>query len=108
MSGLSQLAETIIGSEIVSLGNAIAVRVNRGEKIYNFTIGDFDPQIFPIPQGLEDAIVNAYNNKKTNYPPGDGVLELRKAVGTFIKDLEGIDYSPEEILIASGGRTLLY
>ena len=45
---LSQLAETLIGSEIVKLGNAISERVRNGEKIYNFTIGDFDPNIFPI------------------------------------------------------------
>lgn len=108
MSQLSQLAETLIGSEIVRLGNEIAVRVNRGEKIYNYTIGDFDPQIFPIPQELEGAIVDAYRNKLTNYPPGDGVLELRQAVAAFIKDREGIDYAANEIQIAAGGRPLIY
>ncbi len=108
MSQLSQLAETLIGSEIVRLGNEIAVRVNRGEKIYNYTIGDFNPQIFSIPQELEDAIVDAYRKKLTNYPPGDGVLELRQAVAAFIKDREGIDYAANEIQIAAGGRPLIY
>lgn len=108
MSQLSQLAETLIGSEIVRLGNEIAVRVNRGEKIYNYTIGDFDPHIFPIPQELEDGIVNAYREKYTNYPPGDGLLELREAVASFIQDKEGISYAPNEVLIASGGRPLIY
>ncbi|HEY1033182.1 MAG TPA: aminotransferase class I/II-fold pyridoxal phosphate-dependent enzyme [Flavipsychrobacter sp.] len=108
MSQLSQLAETLIGSEIVRLGNEIAVRVNRGEKIYNYTIGDFDPQIFPIPQELEDAIIDAYRNKLTNYPPGDGLLELRQAVASFIKDREGIEYAANEVLIAGGGRPLIY
>lgn len=108
MSQLSQLAETLIGSEIVRLGNEIAVRVSRGEKIYNYTIGDFDPEIFPIPQELEDAIVDAYRNKLTNYPPGDGILALRQAVAAFIKDKEGIEYAANEVLIAAGGRPLIY
>lgn len=108
MSQLSQLAETLIGSEIVRLGNEIAVRVSRGEKIYNYTIGDFDPQIFPIPQELEDYIIEAYRNKLTNYPPGDGMLVLRQAVATFIKDWEGISYENNEVLIAAGGRPLIY
>lgn len=108
MSQLSQLAETLIGSEIVRLGNEIALRVNRGEKIYNYTIGDFDPQIFPIPQKLEQLIVDAYSNKFTNYPPGDGLLELRQAVASFIKDREGIEYAANEVLIAGGGRPLIY
>lgn len=108
MSQLSQLAETLIGSEIVRLGNEIAVRVSRGEKIYNYTIGDFDPQIFPIPQELEDYIIEAYRNKLTNYPPGDGMLVLRQAVATFIKEWEGISYENNEVLIAAGGRPLIY
>ncbi len=108
MSQLSQLAETLIGSEIVRLGNEIAIRVNRGEKIYNYTIGDFDPQIFPIPQELEDAIIQAYRDKRTNYPAGDGILELRQAVASFIKDREGIAYAANEVQIAAGGRPLIY
>jgi len=108
MTTLSNLAETLIGSEIVRLGNEINVRISKGEKIYNYTIGDFDPEIFPIPKQLEDAIVKAYRDRYTNYPPGDGLLELRNAVAHFIKRMEGLDYAPHEIQIASGGRPLIY
>ena len=108
MAKLSKLAENQTGSEIVKLGNAISERIKNGEKIYNYTIGDFDPSIFPIPQEFEDFIVQEYRQKSTSYPPADGVAELRKAVATFIKEWEGIDYAPNEIQIASGGRPLLY
>ncbi len=104
---LSQLAETLIGSEIVKLGNAISERIRQGEKIYNFTIGDFDPSIFPIPQQLEEEIIEAYRKNYTNYPPADGIPELRNAVAGFLKDWEGIDYANNEILIAAGGRPLI-
>ena len=105
---LSHIAETLIGSEIVKLGNAINVRIANGEKIYNYTIGDFDPKIFPIPQELEDLIIESYQQKNTNYPAGDGVLELRQSVSSFIKQWEGLDYSTSEIQIACGGRPLIY
>jgi aspartate aminotransferase len=105
---LSNLAETLIGSEIVKLGNAISERIRQGEKIYNFTIGDFDPNIFPIPKELEDGIIEAYKSHYTNYPPADGIPELRNAVSSFLKEWEGIDYSNNEILIAAGGRPLIY
>lgn len=108
MSKLSNLAETLIGSEIVRLGNAINERIRQGEKIYNYTIGDFDPSIFPIPQRLEELIIESYQKHYTNYPPADGVQELRKAVSGFIAGREGIDYGMDEILIASGGRPLIY
>jgi aspartate aminotransferase len=105
---LSQLAETLIGSEIVRLGNEINDRIRNGERIFNFTIGDFNPNIFPIPKELENEIIEAYKSHFTNYPPADGILELRNAVSSFIKDEEGIEYAPNEILIASGGRPLIY
>src|SRR4030095_1191176 len=105
---LSHLSHTLIGSEIVKLGGEIRERIRKGEKIYNFTVGDFDPHIFPIPKELEDAIVEAYRNKFTNYPPGEGSLELREAVSNFAKKYQGLEYSTDEILIASGGRPLIY
>lgn len=108
MEKLSKLAESMVGSEIVRLGNEINDRKRKGENIYNFTIGDFDPQIFPIPERFEQLIIESYKNHYTNYPPADGILELRKSVAAFIKEWEGLEYSESEILIASGGRPLIY
>lgn len=108
MSRLSQLAETLIGSEIVKLGNAISERIKKGEKIYNYTIGDFDPSVFPIPAELEQLIIEAYQQKHTNYPPAEGIAELREGISKFIKTREGLNYSTDEILIAAGGRPLIY
>jgi aspartate aminotransferase len=105
---LSHLASTLIGSEIVKLGNAINERIRNGEKIYNFTIGDFDPHIFPIPAELEALIIESYQQKNTSYPAAEGVLDLRKSVSQFIFDWEGLEYAPSEIQIASGGRPLIY
>ena len=105
---LSQLAETLIGSEIVRLNGEIKEKMKTGDKIFNYTIGDFDPQIFPIPHDLEEEIVFAYRQHRTNYPAGEGELDLRKAVSRFIAEREGIEYGPDEILIASGGRPLIY
>ena len=105
---LSYLSETLIGSEIVKLGGEIREKIRQGERIYNFTVGDFDPAIFPIPKELEDAIVEAYRKHFTNYPAAEGNLDLREAIHSFIKDEEGLDYGPTEILVASGGRPLIY
>jgi aspartate aminotransferase len=108
MNNLSQLAESLVGSEIVKLGNAISDRIRKGEKIYNYTIGDFDPAIFPIPALLKQYIQEAYDAGYTNYPPGDGVPELKAAVAGFVKDYQGMEYGMDEVLIASGGRPLIY
>lgn len=105
---LSQLAETLIGSEIVKLGNEIKEKIKQGNKIYNYTIGDFDSSIFPIPAELQAEIISAFNQHYTTYPPADGIAELREAVAKFLLDEGGLDYKSNEILIAAGGRPLIY
>ncbi|HKO81699.1 MAG TPA: aminotransferase class I/II-fold pyridoxal phosphate-dependent enzyme [Chitinophagaceae bacterium] len=105
---LSHLSETLIGSEIVKLGGEIREKIRQGERIYNFTVGDFDPSIFPIPKELEDAIIEAYRKHFTNYPAAEGNLDLREAIVSFTKNMEGLDYGISEVLVASGGRPLIY
>ena len=105
---LSNLAETLIGSEIIKLGGEIKERIRRGERIYNYTIGDFDPLIFPIPKELEDGIIEAYRQHFTNYPAAEGNLDLRESIALFLKDYQNLNYDLDEILVASGGRPLIY
>jgi len=105
---LSYLSETLIGSEIVKLGGEIREKIRQGARIYNFTVGDFDPSIFPIPQQLEDEIVKAYRNHFTNYPAAEGNLDLREAIVSFMKEWLGLDYSLSEVLVSCGGRPLIY
>jgi aspartate aminotransferase len=105
---LSHLSETLIGSEIVKLGGDIREKIRQGENIYNFTVGDFDPKIFPIPKELEDEIIEAYRQHYTNYPAAEGNLDLRESISVFLKDREGLNYSTNEILVSCGGRPLIY
>jgi len=105
---LSKTAENLIGSEIRKIAGAVNDRIEKGEKIYNLTIGDFSPKVFPIPPEMKEEIIKAYNENLTNYPTGEGMLNLRKSVSEFIKDRGGFDYKPEEILIGSGARPLTY
>ncbi len=105
---VSKLATNIIGSEIIKLAAEVNEKIKAGEKIYNLTIGDFNPQEFPIPDELKEYIIEEYNNNQTNYPPADGVIELRKAVQKLLKHNEGLDYNLDELLIAGGARPLIY
>ena len=105
---LSNLAQTLIGSEIVKLGGIIKDKISKGEQIYNYTIGDFDSSEFPIPALLRKEIKNAYDEGYTTYPLADGETDLRKAVAGFIQNKQGLDLDISEILIAAGGRPLIY
>ncbi|MFH1320004.1 MAG: pyridoxal phosphate-dependent aminotransferase [Bacteroidota bacterium] len=105
---ISEMAESLIGVEIITLANAIKERINKGEKILNLTMGDFDPKIFPIPDELKNEIIAAYNSRQTNYPTANGIVELREAVSSFLYKRGGLEYDRDQILITGGGRPIVY
>ncbi len=105
---VSVLAQTLKGSEIIKIGNEINELKRQGQQIANLTIGDFDPHIYPIPAELQQGIIEAYQDHQTNYPPADGMLDLRKQVATFLAEQHHIEVTPNEVLIASGSRPLIY
>lgn len=105
---LSRLAETIPGSQILTISNAIKNRKSNGEQIYNYTVGDFDPAIFPIPKVLEEEIIDAYRSGFTNYPAAEGNVDLRESISFFNGYFHNLFYKPAEILVGSGGRPLIY
>ncbi len=105
---VSQMAETLIGSEIIKLAGIIKEKIKNGEKIHNLTIGDFDSKIFPIPSELEKAIIDAYASNETNYPEADGLLVLRQSIQNFLKQSLHLEYELDEILVAGGARPLIF
>ena len=105
---VSTIAENIIGSEIIKLAWEVNDKIKKGEKIYNLTIGDFNPKVFPIPAELKQEIISAYQNDETNYPPAEGMPELRSAVSHFLKRLHGFDFQPQNIVISCGSRPIIY
>jgi aspartate aminotransferase len=102
------MAAGLSGSEIIRIGNQVSEQVRQGADICNLTIGDFDPKIFPIPAGLTAGITQAYQAGLTNYPPAAGMNELRQSVSDFLKTRQGLEYGPNDILVAGGSRPLIY
>ncbi len=105
---IGAMARGLVGSEILKIAADIRGLVRGGREICNLTVGDFDPRQFPIPKRLKTAIVAALERGETNYPPSDGVLELRQAVVRFYERELGLRYPVESVLIAGGARPLLY
>lgn len=105
---VSEMAENLVGSEIIKLAGEVKTKISNGEKIYNLTIGDFNPNIFPIPEELKQSIITAYQNNETNYPAANGNPELRKTISRFLHTREGVEYDPDQILISGGARPLIY
>ena len=105
---VSDLAEGLVGSEIIKISGEINALITKGEKITNLTIGDFNPSIYPLPKALLNEIIAAYEEGHTNYPQANGMEVLRVAVSNYISRRQGLDYDKEDVLISGGARPLIY
>ncbi len=105
---VSRNTEALKGSEIIKIAAEINEKIKAGKKIHNLTIGDFNPEIFPIPSKLTDLIKIGYDKKLTNYPASNGILELRNSLSTFYKKYYNIDYTPNEFLVGAGARPMIF
>lgn len=105
---ISSLAENLIGSEIIKIGNEVNELKSQGQEISNLTIGDLNSAIYPIPQELKEGISRAYAQNLTNYPPANGLLSLRNSISNDIEKRWNLKYGSGDILVAGGSRPLIY
>ncbi len=108
MGRVSTMASGLVGSEILKIAADIRELQRSGVEVCNLTVGDFDPAQFPIPALLCDAIRDALAAGQTNYPPANGMPELRTAVQRFYLRGLGLNYPLDSVLIAGGARPVIY
>lgn len=70
----------------------------------DLSIGEPD---FCTPQHICDAATKAMADCFTKYTPVLGYLELRKAISHKLKRDNGLEYSPEEIIVSTGAKQSL-
>ncbi|PRP99009.1 Aspartate aminotransferase [Enhygromyxa salina] len=105
---ISTMAAGLVGSEILKIAGDIRELGRAGVEVCNLTVGDFKPAQFPIPELLAQGIRDALAAGQTNYPPSNGVLELREAVRAFYERELGLGYTTDSVLVAGGGRPCIY
>lgn len=105
---ISTMARGLAGSEILRIAANVRALVAQGQSVCNFTVGDFAPSQFPIPEALRDAAIEAYGAGRTNYPPSEGIPALRKAIVQLYEDRLGLRYPVDTVQITSGARPGLY
>ncbi len=105
---LSTLAQGMVGSEVLRIAGQVRAAIAAGRDILNLTVGDFDSREFPVPAPLIAGIQRALADGHTNYPPSNGIPELRKAVAEFYGRELGLQVPIESVLIAGGARPLIY
>lgn len=107
-ASLSHTALGMAASRILVIAYAVKDRIAAGETVANFTVGDFAPGQFTIPEPLAQGIHQAIDDGHTNYPPADGVLGLRQAIRDHYAEVLGLDYPVSSVVVGSGARPVLF
>lgn len=76
-----------------------------GIDVISFDAGEPD---FATPVHVKDAGHAAIDANFTKYTPIGGTLELRQAVARRLKDDEGLDFAPDQIVIGNGAKEICF
>jgi len=89
------LAVTARAAELKALGHNI-IGLGAGEP-------DFD-----TPDHIKKAAIQAIAEGKTKYTAVEGTLALRKAIVEKFKRENGIDYTPDQVIVSAGDKQVLF
>ena len=76
-----------------------------GRDMIGLSAGEPD---FDTPRNIKDAAIRAIEAGETKYTDVTGTLALRRAVADKFQRDSGIDYRPEEIIVSTGGKQVIF
>jgi aspartate aminotransferase len=63
---------------------------------------------FDTPDYIKEAAIEALKAGKTKYTAAGGIIELRRAIAEKLKKENGLEYSPEQVIVNIGGKHSVY
>jgi aspartate aminotransferase len=73
----------------------------KGFNVIDLSLGEPD---FDTPEHIKDAAKKAIDENYSHYTPVPGYLELREAICKKLKRDNGLDYSPQQIVVSTGAK----
>ncbi len=77
----------------------------KGIDVIGFGAGEPD---FDTPSHIKEAAKRAIDDGFTKYTPPAGIAELREAVAEKLKEENGIEYEPSQVVITDGAKQALF
>lgn len=105
MAFLSDTLARVKPSPTIAVTTKAAELKAEGRDVIGLGAGEPD---FDTPQNIKDAAKAAIDAGKTKYTAVDGIPELKKAICAKFKRDNGLDYSPAQVTVGTGGKQVLY
>ena len=105
MEILSQRILNMAESETLAMTAKARELKARGKDVISLSIGEPD---FNTPEVVKEAAKKAIDDNFTHYPPVPGYADLREAVCEKFRRDNGLEFTPEQIVVSTGAKQSIY
>ncbi|HLP74226.1 MAG TPA: pyridoxal phosphate-dependent aminotransferase [Bacteroidales bacterium] len=101
MEYLSDRIKTMAVSATLAMAQKSRELKAKGLDVISLSLGEPD---FNTPDHIKEAAKKAIDDNYSKYPPVPGYNDLREAISAKFKKENGLNYSPEQIIVSGGGK----
>jgi aspartate aminotransferase len=105
MSFIADRLNRVSPSQTIAISTKARTLKAAGRDIISLSAGEPD---FDTPDHVKQAAIAAIQAGDTKYTDVAGTPALRRAVAAKFKRDSGIDYAPEEVIVSTGGKQVIY
>ena len=104
MNEVSLRIQALSPSQTLAMSQKSAELRSQGIDVINMSVGEPD---FNTPEHIKEAAKKAIDDNFTFYTPVGGYLSLRKAICDKMKNENGRDFTPDQIVVSNGAKQSL-
>lgn len=101
MEYLSERIKALSVSQTLAMAQKSRELKAKGFDIISLSLGEPD---FNTPDYIKEAAKKAIDDNYTKYPPVPGYNDLREAISRKFREENGLNYSPDQIIVSAGGK----
>ncbi|ALG89491.1 MULTISPECIES: pyridoxal phosphate-dependent aminotransferase [Actibacterium] len=105
MPFLSATLDRVKPSPTIAVSNMARELKAAGKDVIGLGAGEPD---FDTPDNIKQAAKAAIDAGKTKYTAVDGIPELKEAICAKLKRDNGLEYTPAQVSVGTGGKQILY
>lgn len=104
MTHISERVTNLSPSQTLAMSQKSSELKAQGIDVINLSVGEPD---FNTPHHIKEAAKKAIDDNFTFYTPVAGYMSLRKAIANNLREVNGVEYAPEQIVVGGGAKQAL-
>ncbi len=101
MEYLSDRVKALAVSQTLAMAQKSRELKAKGIDVISLSIGEPD---FNTPDYIKEAAKKAIDDNFSRYPPVPGYNDLREAISEKFRRENGLNYSPDQVIVSAGGK----